>query len=140
MTIGILGTDREIVITRINPIIETTLDQTTDIDHSTHQTLQTITDHLLTITDHRNETITIETTLTEITTGKMVGIDKATVLQDQIIDIVIGVETLTGMGYLLDKTIILIQEITVKGEALEFTLTVKLPENITIMRVTTTSI
>ena len=140
MTIGILGTDKEIVITKVNPIIKTTLDQTTDIDHRTHQTLQTITDHLLTITDHRNETITIETTLTEITIGKIVGIDKATVLQDQIIDIVIGVETMTGIGHLLDKTIILIQEITVKGEALEFTLPVKLPETITIMRIITTSI
>ena len=140
MTIEILGTDRETVITKINPIIKTTLDQTTDIDHRTHQTLQTITDHLLTITDHRNDKITIETTLTEITTEKIVGIYKATVLQDQIIDIVIGVETMTGIGHLLDKTIILIQEITVKGEALEFTLPVKLPETITIMRITTTSI
>ena len=132
MTIEILGTDREIVITKINPIIKTTLDQTTDIDHLTHQTLQT--------TDHRNETITIETTLTEMTIGKVVGIDKTTVLQDQIIDIVIGVETMTEIGHLLDKTIILIQEITVKGEALEFTLPVKLPETITIMRTTTTSV
>ena len=83
------------IYNQINPIIKTTLDQTTDIDHRTHQTLQTITDHLLTITDHRNDKITIETTLTEITIGKIVGIDKATVLQDQIIDIVIGVETMT---------------------------------------------
>ena len=140
MTIGILGTDKEIVITIINPIIKTTLDQTTDIDHRTHQTLQTITDHLLTITDHRNETITIDTTLTERTIGKIVGIDKATVLQDQIIDIVIGVETMTGIGHLLDKTIILIQEITVKGKALEFTLPVKLPETITIRRIITASV
>ena len=140
MTIKILGTDIEIVITKINPIIKTTLGQTTDIDHRTHQTLQTIIDHLLTITDHRNDKITIETTHTEITIGKIVGIDKATVLQDQIIDIVIGVETMTGIGHLLDKTIILIQEITVKGEALEFTLPVKLLETITIMRTTTTSI
>ena len=140
MTIEILGTDREIVITKINPIIKTTRDQTTDIDHRTHQTLQTIIDHLPTITDHRNDKITIETFLTEITIGKIVGIDKATVLQDQIIDIVIGVETMTEIGHLLDKTIILIQEITVKGEALEFTLPVKLPETITIMRITTTSI
>ena len=139
MTIEILGTDREVVITKINPIIKTTLNPTTDIDHRTHQNLQTITDHLLTITDNRNDKITIETTLTEITIGKIVGIDKATVLQNQIIDIVI-VETMTGIGHLLDKPIILIQEITVKGEALEFTLPVKLPETITIMRITTTSI
>ena len=139
MTIEILGTDREIVITKINPIIKTTLNPTTDINHRTHQTLQTITDHLLTITDNRNDKITIETTLTEKTIGKIVWIDKATVLQNQIIDIVI-VETMTGIGHLLDKPIILIQEITVKGEALEFTLPVKLPETITIMRITTTSI
>ena len=82
--------------------------------------------------NHRNNS--------EITIGKVVGIDKATVLQDQIIDIVIGVETMTGIGHLLDKTIILIQEITVKGEALEFILPVKLPETITIMRIITTSI
>ena len=139
MTIEILGTDKQIVITKINPIIKTILDQNIDIDHRTHQILQTSTDHL-TITDHRNDKITIETIFTEITIGKIVGTDKATVLQDQIIDIVIGVEIMTGIGHLLDRTIILIQEIAVKGEALEFTLPVKLPETITIMRITTTSI
>ena len=138
MTIEILGTDKQIVITKINPIIKTILDQNIDIDHRTHQILQTITDHL-TITDHRNDKITIETFLTEITIGKIVGTDKATVLQDQIIDIVIGVEIMTGIGHLLERTIVL-QEIAVKGEALEFTLPVKLPETITIMRITTTSI
>ena len=91
MVIKILGTDTEIVLTNINPIIKTTLEQTTDIDHRTHQTLQTITDHLLTITDHRNDKVTIKTTLTEIAIGKTVGIDKATLRQDQITDIVIGV-------------------------------------------------
>ena len=140
MTIEILVTDKEIVITKINPIIKTTLDQTIDIDHRTHQILQTITGHHLTLTDHRNDEIIIETILTEITIGKTVGTDKATVLQDQIIDIVIGVETMTGIGHLLDKTIILIQEIAVKGEAFESTLPAKLPEAITIMRITTTSI
>ena len=89
---------------------------------------------------HRNDKVTIETTRTEITIGKIVGTDKSTVLQDQIIDIVIGVETMTWIEHLLDKTIILIQEIAVKGEALESNLPAKLPEAITIMRITMTSI
>ena len=89
---------------------------------------------------NRNDKVTIETTRTEITIGKIVGTDKSTVLQDQIINIVIGVETMTGIEHLLDKTIIFIQEIAVKGEALESTLPAKLPEAITIMRITTTSI
>ena len=139
MTIEILGTDTEIVITKINPIIKTTLGQTTDIDHRTHLILQTIIDHRLAITYHRNDKKIIETTLTEITIGKIVGIDKATALQDQIIDIVIGVETMTVIGHLLYKTLLLIQEIAVKGEALESTLPVKLSETITIMRISTTS-
>ena len=91
MAIETLGTDTEIVLININPIIKTTLDQTTDIDHRTHQTLQTITDHLLMITDHRNDKVTIETTLTEIAIGKTVGIDRATLPKNQITDIVIGV-------------------------------------------------
>ena len=73
MTIKILGTHRETVITKINPIIKTTLNQTTDIDHRTHQTLQTFTDHLLTITDHRNNKIT---TLTKPITGTITGTTK----------------------------------------------------------------
>ena len=72
--------DTEIVVTKTNPIIKTTLDQTIDIDHRTHQILQTITGHHLTITDHRNDKIIIETILTEITIGKIVGTDKPTVL------------------------------------------------------------
>ena len=55
LTIKTLETDKEKVSTKINPIIKTTLGQTTDIDHRTHQTPQTITDHHLTMADHRND-------------------------------------------------------------------------------------
>ena len=140
MTIKTLGTDTEITISRINQIAKTTLGLNTDIAHRTHQTLQPINDHHPTMAVHRNDKVTIETTRTEITIGKIVGTDKSTVLQSQIIGIVIGVETMTGIEHLIDKTIILIQEIAVKGEALESTLPAKLPEAITIMRITTTSI
>ena len=85
-------------------------------------------------------TKSIETTLIDIAIVKVVGIDKATLLQDQIIDIVIEVETMTVIEHLLDKTMLFIQEIAVKGEALEFTLPVKHPEVITTMRILTTSI
>ena len=91
------------------------------------------------MTDHRNDKITIETTPIEIAIGKIVAIDKATHLQDQIINIVRGVESMTVIGHLLGKTMLFIQEITVKGETLESTLLVKLPEAITMMRITTTS-
>ena len=140
MTIKTLGTDTEIIITRTNKITKTTLGLNTDIAHRTHQTLQPNIDHHPTMAGHRNDKVTIETTLTEIELGKIVGTDKSTVLQDQIIDMVIGVETMTGIGHLLDKTIILIQETAVKGEALESTLPAKLPEANTIMRITTTNI
>ena len=140
MAIEILGTDTELVLTKINPIIKTTLDQTTDIDHRTHQTLQTITDHLLSITDHRNDKVTIETTLTEIAIGKTVGIDRVTLPHDQITDIVIGVDIRIVIGHLLDKTMLLIQDIAVMGEAPESILPAKLPEAITMRKTTTTSI
>ena len=116
MTTKFLETDTEIVLNKINRFIKTTLRQTTDIDHRTHQTLQTITDHHLTMTDHRNDKITIETTPIQIAIGKIVGIEKATHLQDQIINIVRGVETMTVIEHLLDKTMLFIQEIAVKGE------------------------
>ena len=51
----ILRTDTEIVLTKISPITKTTLCRTTHIDHVTHQTLQTITDHYLTMAYHRND-------------------------------------------------------------------------------------
>ena len=140
MAIEILGTYTKIVLTKINPIIKTTLDQTTDIDHRTHQTLQTITDHLLTITDLRNDKVYIETNLTEIAIGKIVGIDRATLLQNQITDIKIGVEIRIVIGHLLDKAMLIIQEIAVMGEAPESTLPAKLPEAITMRKTTTTSI
>ena len=80
MTIKTLETDIEKLLTKINPIIKTTLGQTTDIDYRTHQTLQAITAHHLTMANHRNDKVTIETTLIEIAIGKIVGIDKATLL------------------------------------------------------------
>ena len=80
---------------------------------------------------HRNDKVTIETTLVEIAIGKIVGIDRATLPRDQIIDIVIRVETRIVIGHLLDKAMLLIQEIAVMGEALESTLPAKLPEAIT---------
>ena len=52
----------------------------------------------------------------------------------------IGVETMTVKGDLLDKTMLLIQEIAVKGEALESIFPLQLPEAITTMRFTSTSI
>ena len=85
-------------------------------------------------------TKSIETTLIDIAIVKVVGIDKATLLQDQIIDVVIEVETMIVIGHLLDKTMLFIQEIAVKSEALESTLPVKLPEVFTTMRILTTSI
>ena len=140
MTIKTLGTNTEIIITNINQITKTTLGLNTDIDHRTHQTLQPIIDHHPTMAGHRNDKVAIETTLTEIAIGKIVGIDRATVPQDQITDIVIGVETRIVIGHLLDKAMLIIQEIAVMGEALESTLPAKLAEAITMRKTTTTSI
>ena len=75
MTIKTLGTDTEIIITKINQIIKTTLSQNTDIDHHTHQTLPTFIDQHPTMAGHRNDKVNIETTLIEIAIGK---IDRAT--------------------------------------------------------------
>ena len=84
--------------------------------------------------------INYRTTLTEITIGKIVEIDKATVLRDQIIDIVIGVETRVVIRHLLDKAMLLIQQIAVMDKTLESTLPAKLPEAITTRTTTPTSI
>ena len=140
MTIKTLGTNTEIIITNINQITKATLGLNTDIDHRTQQTLQAIIDHHPTMAGHRNDKVTIETTLTEIAIGKIVGIDRATLLQDQITDIVIGLETRIVIGHLLDKIMLIIQEIAVMGEALDSTLPAKLPEAITMIKTTTTSI
>ena len=91
MTIKTLGTGTEIIITKTNQITKTTLGLNTDIDHRSHQTLQPIIDHHPTMAGHRNDKVTIETTLTEIAIYKIVGIDRATLPRDQITDIVIGV-------------------------------------------------
>ena len=90
--------------------------------------------------DHKNDKVTTETTLTEIVTGKIVGINRETLPQDQITDIVIEVETRIMIGHLLDKAMLIIQEIAVMGEALESILTAKLPEAIIMRKTTTTSI
>ena len=140
MTIKTLWTNTEIIITNINQITKATLGLNTDIDHNTHQTLQPIIDHHPTMAGHRNNKVTIEVTLTEITIGKIVGIDRAKLLQDQITDIMIGVGIRIVIGHLLDKAMLIIQEIAVMGEALESTLPAKLPEAIKMRNTTTTSI
>ena len=78
MTIKTLGTGTKKIITKINQFTKTTLGQNTNIDHHTHQTLQTIIDHHSTMAGHRNDKVTVETTLIEIAIGKIVGIDRAT--------------------------------------------------------------
>ena len=83
---------------------------------------------------------TIETTLTEIAVGKIVGIDRATLPQVQITDIMIGVEIRIVIGHLLDKAMLIIQEIAVIGGAPESTLPAKLPKAITMRKTTTKSI
>ena len=90
--------------------------------------------------DQMSDKITMETTLIEIAKDKKEGIHKTTLLQDQIIDIVIRVETRIAIGHLLGKTMLLIQKIAVMAETLEFILPLKLPEVITTNGITTTSL
>ena len=87
---------------------------------------------------HRNDKVTTETTLIEIAIGRIKGIDRATLLQVQVIDIAIEVETRIVIGNSLDKAMLLVQEIAVMGEALESTLQSKLPDAITTKTTTTT--
>ena len=140
MTIKTLGTNTEINVTNINQITKAIQGLNTDTDHRTHQIFQPIIDHHPTMAGHRNDKVTIETTLTEIAIGKIVGTDRATLPQDQITDIVIGVEIRIMIGHLLDKVLVIIQEIAVMGEAPDSTLPAKLPEAITMRKTTTTSI
>ena len=130
----------KIIITNINQTTKATQGLNNDTDHRTHQIFQPIIDHHPTMAGHRNDNVTIETTLTEIAIGKIVGIDRATLPQDQITDIMIGVEIRIMIGHLLDKAMLIIQEIAVMGEAPDSTLPAKLPEAITMRKTTTTSI
>ena len=142
MTIKTLGTDTEIIITKINQITKTTLGQNTDIDHHTHQTLPTIIDRHPTVAGHGHDKVNIETTLiANSDSNRQNSRDRqSNAPQYQIIDIVIEVETRIVIGHLLDKTMLLIQEIAVTFETLESTLSAKPPEAITTMTTKTTSI